>query len=50
MKNLKKTELQAPLFEAVAILYCLNDDELYDEDLLARMRDFLERARQVGYV
>lgn len=50
MKNLLKKDLQALLFEAVAILYALNDDELYDEELLARIRDFLERARQVGYV
>lgn len=50
MRLPKKDDLAAMLFEAVAILYELNNDELYDEQLLDRIRDFLERARQIGFV
>lgn len=49
-RNLTKADLQALLFEAVTILYALDESEIYDEALLDRIKDFLERARQAGYV
>lgn len=49
-KAVTKAQLQDLLFEAVAILYSIDEEEVYDDMLLFRIKDFLERAGQVGYV